>query len=157
MRVVFDTTILVDGLFVANSPSSRALREVKRGRVQLVTSPSILGELQSVLQNQRFRQSELRAWLITAGLRSLPNVTVVQPDDVPGIVSGDAMDDHIVAAALASSADVIVATDHHLLDLKEFRVIKIVTPEEFMVLIGVDKAPPKPKTDLGDPGDQLAA
>ncbi len=144
MRVVFDTTVLVDGLFDAQSASNKALKQVKYGRVQLITSPSILGELKAIAQGERFHQTELRAWILATGIASLANVTLVEPRDVPKVVAADVLDDHVVAAAVCAKADLIVATDHHLLELKEHQGIRIVTPEEFLVIIGVAKAPKEP-------------
>ncbi len=152
MRVAFDTTVMIDGLFVTGSASAKVLKEVKRGRLQVITSQSILGEFQAVIQNQRFRQPEIRAWLWTTGFSSLPNVTVVQPKDIPAVVPGDAMDDHVIAAAVAGNADYIVATDHHLLQVGQYKNIKIITPEEFLVVLGLAKTAPPPvaRPDFGD-------
>ncbi len=157
MRVVLDTSVLIDALMKPNSSSFTAFREVKRNRVQMITSPSILGELQGVLQTSRFHQPEMRAWLIANGVANMPSVIVVVPRDVPNVVPGDALDDHVVAAAVEGKAELIVSTDHHLLDLKEYKGIKIVHPDEFLVILGIAKSAPSHR-DVPDSGhDGLAA
>ncbi len=56
--------------------------------------------------------------------------TLVDPADVPRVVPDDADDDHVIAAALAARADLIVSGDHHLLSLGSHEGIVIVTPRE---------------------------
>jgi uncharacterized protein len=55
---------------------------------------------------------------------------LVEPVSVPSVVPGDADDDHVIAAAVAADADLIVSGDSHLLALKTFGRIEIVTPAE---------------------------
>ena len=43
----------------------------------------------------------------------------------------DPNDNLFVETAVAGNADYIVSQDKHLLKLKEFKKIKIITPEEF--------------------------
>lgn len=57
-------------------------------------------------------------------------VRLVSPTDTPRIVPADVDDDHVVAAALAAKADLIVTGDGHLLVLGNHSGITIVTPAE---------------------------
>jgi hypothetical protein len=50
-------------------------------------------------------------------------------------VPDDPKDNHVLAAAVETSCEYIVSGDRHLLDLHEFRGIKIVTPREFLALL----------------------
>lgn len=51
------------------------------------------------------------------------------------IVHSDPDDDKFLHAALEVHADYIVSGDHHLLDLKEYGGIKIVTPNDFLPIL----------------------
>lgn len=50
-------------------------------------------------------------------------------------IERDPKDDKIISCALAAQADYIVSRDLDLLDLVEYQGIRIVSPEEFILLI----------------------
>jgi len=60
---------------------------------------------------------------------------IVSPILTPRVVPGDADDDHVIAAAIAARADLLVSGDRHLLILGSHRSIRIVTPAEAVRLI----------------------
>jgi hypothetical protein len=49
-------------------------------------------------------------------------------------------DDEIIACALEAEADYIITGDPHLLNLKEYRGIRIVTPRAFLEILDREKA-----------------
>lgn len=55
---------------------------------------------------------------------------------IEGTVSADLDDDHVIACALAAQADVVVSGDAHLLNLKSFHRMSIVTATEALARIG---------------------
>ncbi len=58
-------------------------------------------------------------------------VTLVVPASVPRVVAGDADDDHVIAAAVAARAELIVTGDRkHLLPIGSHQGIAIVTARE---------------------------
>ncbi len=54
-------------------------------------------------------------------------MTLFAPAVITPTITRDAADDRVLAAALAARADFIVSGDAHLLDLKSFQGIEIVT------------------------------
>jgi predicted nucleic acid-binding protein len=54
-------------------------------------------------------------------------VVVVDPTSVPRAVPDDPDDDHVIAAAVAARAAVIVSGDTHLVAVKRFQEIEILT------------------------------
>ena len=66
---------------------------------------------------------------------------------MPRVVPDDADNDHVIACAVAARADIIVSGDKHLLNLREYRGIRIVTP----ALAGGEHAPAMgPHLDIPD-------
>ncbi len=61
---------------------------------------------------------------------SLANIVI--PIRKVKAVEADPDDNMIIECAIAGNTDYIITKDHHLLDLKEFEGIKILTPEEFL-------------------------
>ena len=54
-------------------------------------------------------------------------VLIVAPAVIAPTITRDPADDQVLAAALAAQVDLIVSGDAHLLDLKSFQDIEIVT------------------------------
>jgi predicted nucleic acid-binding protein len=57
------------------------------------------------------------------------------------VVTADPADDIILRTAVDGKADCIVSGDKHLLALKEFRGIKILTVDEMLSLLKEEKPP----------------
>ena len=58
--------------------------------------------------------------------------TIVQSDLRLFVVKNDPDDNKIVECAVSCGADYIVTGDRHLLDIKEYKGIKIVTAKQFL-------------------------
>ncbi len=63
--------------------------------------------------------------------------TLVTPAVIAPTIVRDPADDHVLAAALSARADLIVSGDAHLLDLKRFHSIEIVTAAEGVKRLGL--------------------
>ena len=59
------------------------------------------------------------------------NSIIVDPKEKIALVKDDPKDNIFIETAVAGNVDYIISQDNHLLNLKEFRGIKIITPEEF--------------------------
>ena len=132
MRFVLDTNLLVSGLIAAGLPR-RLVDGAKAGEFELCTSEVLLAELLDVLTRGKFAARLAQAGLTPAGivgdLRRM--AVVVSPASVPRVVPADPDDDHVLAAALAGTADLIASGDKRdLLPLGSYRGIPIVTARE---------------------------
>jgi putative PIN family toxin of toxin-antitoxin system len=127
MRVVFDTNVFISGLHFGGKPAL-VLQMAARPECLLVTSEDILLEVEDVLL-RKFLWSARNVAATLMGLRALSEV--VQP----GIVISDcedADDNRILEAAVAGRAAYIVSGDRHLLRMKAFRGVRILTVSEFI-------------------------
>ena len=57
---------------------------------------------------------------------------LIEPKESVTVIKDDPKDNKILDCALACNADYIISQDNHLLNLKEFRGIKIASPEDFL-------------------------
>ena len=132
MKIVLDTNVLVSGMLWKGNPE-KIIHAWKAGKFELITSLATLAELQRVLRYPRIEMPEemIKEWIDLL----LENSTVVDPKIKVDVIKNDPPDNRFLEVALASNADYIVSGNNHLLDLHEFKGIKITTPTEFCKLL----------------------
>ena len=128
LRVVLDSNVYVSALHFGGLPLELLLLGTGDD-VALFTSPAILAEVAGVLSG-KFHWDESR---VSEALDVLSQFIVpVEPRQRLRVVRADEADNRILECALAVRADRIVSGDHHLLDLGQFRGIRIQTPRAFI-------------------------
>jgi len=134
LRVVLDTNVLVSAL-VGHGKSRRLLTKLFEGH-EIVSSKQMLAELEDVLSRRKFgfTRHQLDEFLLIMVRRSIV-ATVMECAE---IITEDPDDDVVLATALEGEAGYIVSGDKHLLRLKEFKGIKIVTVGETLELLRSD-------------------
>jgi putative PIN family toxin of toxin-antitoxin system len=136
-RAVLDTNVLVSGLISDHSPPRQLVDAWLDGRYTLVTSLYQVQELNHVLSYPRIASrldlEEAELEMILAALLSQAEV-VAGELQLPG-VTRDPKDDAIVACAQEGGAGYIVSGDRDLLDLGEYKGIRVVTPREFVEML----------------------
>ena len=134
LRVVADANVLISAALARspNAPSVLILEAALDGRLELVTSPQLLGELTSVLIRPRLRKylSPDEALRFVADLAA-QTILLTDPPGLPAAVCRDPDDDYLVALATAHHADAIVTGDPdlHAIDTEQLG-IGILTPRQ---------------------------
>ncbi len=130
IRIVLDTNLLVSIAL----PGSRLLPIVsawKEGRCRLLVSEDIFDEYLQVLSYPKFQLApETIRRLIEYELR--PYIELVQVISRVHVIIADPSDDKFLACALDGHADALVSGDRHLLGLKEFKGIPILTGRQLL-------------------------
>ena len=130
MKVVLDTNVLVSALIKAGKP--RDLFNKLAKNKQIVLSRAILEEFLDVIEDVKVAKYRSEQDLAVF-LEALGNAaTIVQVKSRFKAVKEDPDDDIIVRAAYDGKADYIVSGDRHLLALKEFKGIRILTVDEML-------------------------
>lgn len=128
MRVVADTNIVVSGLLWHGNPR-RVLDAAREERINLYTSAALLAELGDVLGRERLAKRLKAASVgvsdLVFGYAAL--ASVIEPVEIEPVVIVDPDDDAVIACAVAVGCEVIVSGDSDLLDLKQYKGIRIVT------------------------------
>lgn len=136
MLWVLDTNIVASGLLWNGTPA-RLLDAAQTDKVALFTSLILLAELTRILRREKFSKAIAASGLtldaLVLGYAEL--ATPVTPVPIAPMVLDDPDDDHVLACALAAQANLIVSGDHHLLDLKTYQGIRIVTASEALQLL----------------------
>ena len=128
MRVVVDTNVFVSA--VLGGFSAPVIDLWKAGRFRLVATDTIIKEYLEVLQRPKFSLSSDIVDSIVAFL--LHKAEIVVPSELLAVVKADPKDDKFLEAAVAGKVDLVVSGDSHLLDLKAYRNIPIVTMRIFI-------------------------
>jgi len=128
MRLVLDTNVVVAGLLWHGLPR-RLLDLAIDDAVVLFSSRTLLDELLHTLHYPKFAKRiaayETSPQALAAHYAAL--VTLVTPAAIAPTVAHDPDDDAVLACALAAQADLIVSGDAHLLNLKQFQDMPVVT------------------------------
>lgn len=127
MRVVFDTNIFISGLRFGGKPEI-VLQMAAQATFLLIVSEDILLELEEVLLG-KFRWSRRNLAATLNGIRVIAEIA--RPDFTLSDCE-DPDDNRILEAAVAGNASVIVSGDKHLLRMRRFRGIEILTVSDFI-------------------------
>src|SRR5947208_16745721 len=140
-RAVLDSSVLISAFLTPHGSVVRLLREPIRSRYELCLSEAILVETAEAL----LTKSKLRRYAAYADedvhefIRLLLAQVEMVPDTPapPRVVPNDPKDDPIVAAAISAKADYLVTGDRaHLLPLGEHQGVRILSPREFLDILG---------------------
>jgi len=127
-RVVLDTNIYLSGIIFGGN-CRHILDLMIKKKIRVITSPAILLEISQKLK-QKFKWSQNQIFRVIKTL--IKSTKVIQPKIKIRAVKMDKSDDKIIEAAIAGKANYIVSGDQHLLKIKQYQKIKIVTPTEFL-------------------------
>ncbi len=131
MKVVLDTNIYISAvLFGVNC--EEILRLATLDSFELLISKNILKELKSVLR-EKFRWTNKQVTVTGSYIKGI--ATFIKPDVSLSVIRNDVSDNRILECAVAGDAQYIVKGDkNHLLPLKKYKNIKIISPTEFLKL-----------------------
>jgi putative PIN family toxin of toxin-antitoxin system len=128
LRLVFDTNVYVSALVIPGSRSDLAFRLALRGTFELVVSREILAELRGKLASKfGLEESEL-----DRVERTILGVAVLVEPEVELGVLEDEPDNRILECAVAAEASAIVTGDRHLLRLKTYEGIGIMSVSDLL-------------------------
>jgi uncharacterized protein len=132
VRVVFDTNVLLAGIFTRGICEALLDECLGNPDHSIFTSPYILSE---------FSRNAIAKFGMPAGearkvVEFLKNeMEQIEPAHVPATSCKDPGDLEILGTALSAQADCLVSGDRDLLELGKFRSIPILTPRAFHDLL----------------------
>lgn len=129
-RAVLDPGVLVSALITPTGRPAELLLSARAGGFDLVVSPLLLDELQSVLQRKKFRRYvDLDGVAAYLDLLRRDAELATDPETPPPIRCKDPDDDYLIALAHSQSA-ALVSGDSDLLELADR--IPVFSPAEFL-------------------------
>lgn len=130
MKLILDTNTLVSALGW-EGPPAHILRACRAGQFSLLTSPPLLEELTRVLTYPKLRAiaehpelPQILEWLYAPE-------RIVYPRRTIKVITKDPSDNHVLEVAIEGHVEAVISGDEHLLALKEFEGIPILTAAAF--------------------------
>jgi len=135
LRIVIDTNIWISGL-LWKGKAWQLLRLAEHGKIRLCIAYPMLLELEEVLSYERF-QNRLKVLQQTpeqlaSYALSISTAYDVSRSGIP-IVYADPDDDIFLLCAVEAKAAYLVTGDRHLLNMKSYCGIEIVTIDDFFI------------------------
>ncbi len=125
-KVVIDTNVFISGAVFGGNPG-RILKLIEDDKIQVVVSPPI--ELEILIKMAKFSVSKE----VVSSLKALLEQRAILVVPVKKVtVCRDPKDNMFLEASLESGADILITGDKDLLEMKEFKGTKILTPAEFL-------------------------
>ncbi len=126
--VVLDTNIFISAVFWEGKPYIVVKKAINQEIIVFISN-YIIDEIRKVLVRDFNLEKQEIEDIVNAVLYF---THLIEPKESVTVIKDDPKDDKILDCAVACNADFIVSQDNHLLNLKSFRNIKIVSPEEFL-------------------------
>ncbi len=129
LNVVLDTNILVSSIFWEKGNPHKIVELALDKKINVFVSNEILDELSEVLRRDFEEPEDVIKRQIDLILNYAEFVESVVKVDV---VKDDPKDNMIIECAVSSDADYLITGDKHLLVLKNYEKIKIVSARDFI-------------------------
>jgi putative PIN family toxin of toxin-antitoxin system len=129
-KVVLDTNIYLSAILFGKKPE-KIINLAKTGKIQVLISEEILAEIAGILK----RKFSWDDFLISDVIESIREYTIlITPSKIVNAIKLHEPDNRILECALEGKAGYIISGDkHHILPLKEYEGIKILSASEFLI------------------------
>jgi putative PIN family toxin of toxin-antitoxin system len=138
LKAVIDTNVFISGL-LKGSNSRQIIKLLQDSRFILVISPEILDELIGVISRPKFHNVITREAAEKLIEIIKTQALFVKSRQKFNIIKDDPEDDKFLEAAFEARADFIVSGDRHLLALKNFHNIPVISLQEFLKRLKLKK------------------
>lgn len=135
MRVVLDTNVFISGIFWEGNYSSQIIDLWRKGKIELICSVEMIEEFVNTLLSFKIKMplTEIDSWKNLI----IENSTIVDAIKDEQLVIEDKDDAKFIEAGITGEADYIISQDKHLLNIKEYKSIKILSPKQFLEIIKI--------------------
>ncbi len=130
MKIVIDTNVLISAIFWTGKPK-QLLNKVRRGEATFLVSEDLLNEFKEVLmrKDKPFKLSLEEAERVVTEMRGIAQI--VHPNSQV-VVCKDERDNKVLECAIDGRAEYVISGDLHLLGLKSFKGVKIISVTDFL-------------------------
>ena len=132
MKIVLDANIFVSSFFWGGNPRM-VLERVIAGKDKLFITKEILDEVKEVMRRPKFHADIERIDYFIKLIDEISNEVIPKYKITNG--SRDKTDNKYLECGISANVDCIISGDVHLLELMEYKNIKILTAKNYLEII----------------------
>jgi uncharacterized protein len=133
MKILLDTNVWLSALFWKGE-ANKLLNNFISKKIKILISEDILKEFVEILnREEKFQVGNEEQENLIRGILAIAEMIDVKTK--LNIIKEHPKDNLVLEAALDGKVDYIISYDNHILNMLEFRKIKILSPTEFSKLI----------------------
>jgi len=132
MKLVLDANVFVSSFFWGGNPWL-VLERVVTGLDELFITKEILDEIESVMGRPKFHADKEKIAYFINSIEEIGNKIVPKRRIKNG--SRDKADNKYLECGITADVDYIISGDIHLLELREYKKIKIVTAKDYLLVL----------------------
>lgn len=137
MRIVIDTNIVVSYSISGRGAAAQIIRKWHQEQFEVLVSEPILAEYERALGYERVR---IRHRMTNEKIHTLVNqfrrfAIMVEPSETLKVVVDDPDDNKFLECAAAGAGAYVVSSDPHLLTVKHYHGIQILSPITFLAFL----------------------
>src|SRR3989344_6914335 len=138
-KVVIDTNTIISAPLSENGNPAMIFELLLLGEINNFRSEEITNEVIEVFQREKIKKliSEEKIQFIIDNYKKFSEL--VKPNIELSIIKEDEDDNRILECAETGDVDYIISGDEHLLNLKNHKNIRIVSPKEFLQVYKTSK------------------
>ncbi len=139
VKIVLDTNIFVNSLIMPSGCCSRIIKKWKNTDFTLYMYRVMLEEIDKVIRRPKIvKEHRLKEKKICRYIKYIKNFAVfITPATIVSVIKDDPADNMFLSCAVDAEADYIISMDKHLLLLRSFKRIPIISPGVFWEVINV--------------------
>lgn len=130
IRAVIDTNVVVSALLFGGKPGL-LVPLWKTGQIQPMACKEIIDEYISVFTYPKFALSEEEINFLVYN-EILPHFDIITIKAGRAIIKEDPSDDKFIHCAEAGNADIVISGDDHLIHLRQYHGVRILTPVQVL-------------------------
>ena len=137
MKAVLDTNVWLSAAFWEGE-AFKLVSTIQRRKIEVIVTKKILLEIVEVLNKEAKFQKFIKDRKLAIGdlLRTITSLgKLIDSKTRLSIVKEHSSDNKFVECAIDGKAEFIVSYDKHLLKLKEYKGIKILSPTKYMRML----------------------
>ena len=132
MKVVLDANVLISSFFWGGNPRI-VVERIIAGKDEFFVTKEILEEIKDVLGREKFHADKDAVHFFINSIEEIGNMIIPKKRITDG--SRYKSDNKYLECGIAALVDFIVSGDTHLLELKEYGTIKIVSVKKYLEMV----------------------
>jgi len=132
MKIVLDANVFISSFFWGGN-SRLILERVIAGTDELFITKEILDEVESVMNRLKFHAEKEKTAYFINSIEEIGNKIAAKKQVKNG--SRDKADNKYLECGITANVEYIISGDIHLLELKEYENIKIVSAKDYLDIV----------------------